>query len=121
MTAGSGVVRGVHVVDLGGVGDAATAVEALTGAIDPELGLDVLELGLVYELHLAGRAATVIMTLTTPGCPLHGAISRDVEACLLALEGVDAVDVQLVWDPPWTPARISAAGRALLGWPETPA
>lgn len=110
-------LRGVLVTDLGGAGDADAALDALGRVLDPELGLDVVSLGLVYELHLAGRVATVAMTLTTPGCPLHGAISRDVEAALAGVDGVEVVDVQLVWDPPWSPSRITPEGRARLGWP----
>lgn len=109
-------LRGVHVLDLGGPIDAEAALDALSQVIDPELGLDVVSLGLVYELHLADGVATVVMTLTTPGCPLHGSIRADVEGRLTAMPGVDVVDVQLVWDPAWTPSRITAEGRAQLGW-----
>lgn len=110
-------MRGVQVLDLGGSGEVEAALDALSQVIDPELGLDAVALGLVYELHLADGVAVVVMTLTTPGCPLHGSIRADVEARLIAVPGVDVVDVRLVWDPAWTPSRISAEGRAQLGWP----
>jgi len=108
--------RGVHVVDLGGAAQPEQVLDALGNVIDPELGLDVVSLGLIYELHLVDRAATVVMTLTTPGCPLHETIRRDVEGRLGKMEGVDVVDVQLVWEPAWTPARITPGGRERLGW-----
>lgn len=109
-------LRGVHVVDLDGSTEAEAVLDALSQVIDPELGLDVVSLGLVYELHLAGNVATVVMTLTTPGCPLHGSIRADVDGRLGAVPGVDAVDVQLVWDPAWTPSFITREGRVQLGW-----
>jgi len=89
-------------------------VAALAEVLDPELGIDVVALGLVYELHLVGDAITVQMTLTTPGCPLHDTIERDVRGRLERLEGVRYVDVQIVWDPPWHPARMSLAAREHL-------
>lgn len=112
----AGEHRGVQVVDLGGAAQQEQVLNALGNVIDPELGLDVVSLGLIYELHLADSSVTVIMTLTTPGCPLHGTISRDVESRLGKVKGVDVVDVQLVWDPAWTPARITPEGRERLGW-----
>ncbi len=108
--------RGVVVLDLAGAADAEAVLDVLETVIDPELGLDVIRLGLVYEVRLVGAAVTVMMTLTTPGCPLHGVIREDVTTRLEALPGVADVDVQLVWDPPWTPDRILPAGREQLGW-----
>lgn len=108
--------RGVLVLDDAAAADAEAVLDGLQAVIDPELGLDVISLGLVYEVHLVGDTATVMMTLTTPGCPLHGVIRHDVEQRLGAIPGVGIVDVQLVWDPQWTPDRILPAGRAQLGW-----
>lgn len=108
--------RGVLVVDKAGTADAEALLDGLQAVIDPELGLDVISLGLVYEVHLVGETATVLMTLTTPGCPLHGVIRHDVEQRLGAIPGVGSIDVQLVWEPPWTPDRILPAGRSQLGW-----
>lgn len=89
-------------------------LEALAEVLDPELGVDVVALGLVYELHLVGDAIMVQMTLTTPGCPLHDTIERDVRGRLERLDGVRHVDVQIVWNPPWDPSRMSAAARERL-------
>lgn len=92
------------------------ALEALGEVIDPELGLDVVELGLVYSVDVCGRDLHVDLTMTSPACPLGDVIARDAETRLRALDGVDDVEVRLVWDPPWTPERMSQSARAALGW-----
>lgn len=91
-------------------------VEALHGVHDPELGIDVVHLGLVYGLAVAGGDVQVVMTLTTPGCPMGGSIEEDVRRTVESLAGVASVDVQLVWDPPWSPASMSEEAKARLGW-----
>ncbi|MBX5491398.1 MAG: metal-sulfur cluster assembly factor [Chloroflexi bacterium] len=91
--------------------------QALHQVLDPELGVNVVDLGLIYGIDIEGAAVTVTMTLTTPGCPLHDSLAGAVEeAVRLFVPGVEAVRVDLVWEPPWTPERISPAGRAELGW-----
>jgi metal-sulfur cluster biosynthetic enzyme len=90
--------------------------EALSQVIDPELGIDIVELGLVYGVEMGPEGIGITMTLTTPGCPLHDAMVEAVERAL-ARTGGSPVDVRVVWDPPWTPDRIGAAGRAFLGGP----
>lgn len=102
--------------ELNPVQPSATVLEVLGQVIDPELGVDVVNLGLVYELHLVGDAVTVVMTLTTPGCPMHGTIEQDVRARLERLPGVTAVDLQLVWDPPWHPRLMTEAAKRQLYW-----
>ena len=93
------------------------AVEAaLRDVIDPELGVNVVDLGLVYGIEIDGRHVTVRMTLTTPGCPLHGTITREADMRVGRVRGVRTVDVQLVWDPPWTPERLTDEGKRQLGW-----
>lgn len=90
---------------------------ALQQVIDPELGVNIVDLGLIYGITIEGCTVTITMTLTTPGCPLHESLAHAVEeAVRLFIPGVEAVRVQLVWEPPWTPDRISPAGRAELGW-----
>jgi len=90
---------------------------ALQQVIDPELGVNVVDLGLIYGIAIEGATVTVTMTLTTPGCPLHESLAEAVEEAIrLFVPGVEAVRVQLVWEPPWTPERISPDGRAALGW-----
>jgi metal-sulfur cluster biosynthetic enzyme len=80
--------------------------EALRAVIDPELGLSVVDLGLIYGVAIEGGAVSVTMTLTAPGCPLHGVMADWVRRAVLRMRGVKAVDVRLTFDPPWTPARI---------------
>lgn len=95
------------------------ALAALSQVIDPELGLDVVELGLIYRIDLDGddgRVVRVTMTLTTPGCPLHDVIVDGVERALVDA-GAGQVDVDVVFDPPWDPGRIGQAGLAELGAP----
>jgi len=94
------------------------ALAALRDVIDPEVGLNVVDLGLVYGVAVEGRSLRVSLTMTTPACPLGEEIVRDAETRLRALEGVEAAAVALVWDPPWTPARMSPHARAALGWGE---
>jgi len=90
--------------------------EALAGVIDPELGIDIVELGLVYGVELADHRVGITMTLTTPGCPLHDVIVDGVERALTR-PGGPMVDVEVVWDPPWDPGRIGAGGLRGLGAP----
>ena len=74
-----------------------------------------MDLGLVYGIVIDGAKITVTMTLTTPGCPMHESIAWGVKCALLNLAGVEEVDVQVVWEPPWTPARMSERGREQAG------
>lgn len=83
---------------------------------DPELGLDVVNLGLIYELKVDPPRAYVRMTLTTPGCPLHDSMGEAVRQALSRIPGIEEVAVELTVDPPWTPARLSPEARRLLGW-----
>lgn len=89
--------------------------EALRTCYDPEIPVNIVDLGLVYDVALADRRADVKMTLTAPGCHMGGQIAGDVQAKLLALEYIEEANVELVWDPPWHPSMISAEGRRVLG------
>lgn len=91
-------------------------LETLEQVIDPELGIDIVNLGLVYEVRVTGEDIYVGMTLTTPGCPLHGSITRDVRVRLERLEGAGWVEVELLWSPPWSPERMSDEARQQLSW-----
>lgn len=91
-------------------------LSALHEVLDPEVGLDVVSLGLVYGVEAVDGRVRVELTMTTPTCPLGEQIVSDAEARIAALPGVEAVDVQLVWEPPWTPDRMSERARATLGW-----
>lgn len=89
--------------------------ETLRQVIDPELGLNIVDLGLVYRYAYAAGKLTVTMTLTTPGCPMHDSIAEGVKNILLTLDGVAEVEVEVVWDPPWHPSMMTEAGRARAG------
>lgn len=91
-------------------------LDALQDVLDPELGLSVVELGLVYGVDLEDDRVRVRLTMTTPACPLGEQIVGDALDRLGQLEGIGPVDVELVWEPPWTPARMSPSARAALGW-----
>lgn len=89
--------------------------EALQQVIDPELGCNIIDLGLIYSVEIKETNVTVKMTLTTAGCPMHESIAYGVQMALLGLEGVDDVEVKLVWNPPWNPAMMTPTGRNQLG------
>jgi metal-sulfur cluster biosynthetic enzyme len=89
---------------------------ALARVVDPELGIDIVELGLVYGLDVDGDRVDVTMTLTTAGCPLHDVIVAGAERALLDA-GAGSVDLEVVFDPPWSPDRIGAGGLRELGAP----
>ena len=86
----------------------------LHGVIDPELGLDIVDLGLVYDVRQEADAVVVEMTLTTPGCPVSESLPAEAWQALEAALGVPA-RIVVVWDPPWTPDRIDPAAAATLG------
>lgn len=92
------------------------AWEALAGVIDPELGIDIVELGLVYRVEVDERVVSVLMTLTTAGCPLHDVMVEGVERALTR-PGGPRVDVEVTFDPPWDPGRIGTGGLRELGAP----
>ena len=91
--------------------DESTIREALRQVLDPELDCNIVDLGLVYGIAIDAAKVTVTMTLTMPGCPLHESIASAVRSALLGLEGLDDVEVNVVWEPPWTPARMTEEGR----------
>jgi len=89
---------------------------SLFEVIDPELGINSMDLGLVYGIGIDVDDNVIIkMTLTTPGCPLHESIMNGVKHRVGQVEGVGEVTVNFVWDPPWTPAKISDRGKQKLG------
>jgi metal-sulfur cluster biosynthetic enzyme len=89
----------------------------LRSVIDPELRINIVDLGLVYDVHVGENRIEVDMTLTNPGCPMVGTIAAEVEqAVRTAFEEVDDVEVSLVWDPPWTFERLSEAAKQQLGY-----
>lgn len=93
----------------------ATIRNALRHVVDPELGCNIVDLGLLYGIAIDGTKVTVTMTFTTPGCPMHECIAVGVQSALLRLSGVEEVDVQVAWEPLWTLARMTERGRAETG------
>lgn len=95
-----------------------TAVlDSLRLVLDPEVGINIVDLGLIYEVKVLGRAVHIEMTLTTPGCPLHDSIEAAVRR-VLETRHADIADIQLelVWEPAWDTDKITPAGRKELGW-----
>ena len=90
--------------------------DALHQVLDPELGMDIIDLGLVYDVEVIGARVFVTMTLTTPLCPMSTVIPQRVREVVGGLPGVVDVDVDLVWTPPWTSEMMSSAARKKLGW-----
>ena len=89
--------------------------DQLRHCYDPEIPLNIVDLGLVYGVEVREGKAGVKMTLTSPGCHLGGQIANDVQEKLLALDGIDEADIELVWDPAWHQSMISPDGRKKLG------
>jgi metal-sulfur cluster biosynthetic enzyme len=93
----------------------AAIFETLRQVFDPELGCNIVDLGLIYSVTIAEPKVTVVMTLTTPGCPMHESIRWGAQTALLNLDGVEAAEVTVVWDPPWHPSMMTEHGRAATG------
>lgn len=88
---------------------------ALRKVKDPELNLNIVDLGLVYEISVDGGDVNIDMTLTSPGCPAGPQIMGDIERAVKALPGVSSVNLNLVWEPFWTPEKIEPRVRAYMG------
>ena len=91
-------------------------VEALHGVEDPELGMDIVELGLYYDSEIEGERVKVIHSLTSMGCPAGPMIQENIHEVVAALPGVEQVEVELTFDPPWTPDRMSDDAKFILGF-----
>ncbi|MEM1944907.1 MAG: iron-sulfur cluster assembly protein [Nitrososphaerota archaeon] len=93
-------------------------IEALKNCYDPEIPVNIVDLGLVYDVQVReDNSVYVKMTLTAPGCPVGAFVMEQVREAIMALvEGVKDVDVDLVFDPPWTPDRMSEEAKAILGF-----
>ena len=89
---------------------------ALTNVIDPELGLDFVELGLIYGIEVDEGNVHVTFTLTSPGCPIGPQVSEQIEEFVSELEGVQSVESSMVFTPPWTPDRMSEDAKFALGF-----
>ncbi len=93
----------------------AAALETLRQVIDPEIGCNIVDLGLIYSVVITDGVVRVAMTLTTPGCPMGESIAAGVQHALLALDGVTDAVVEVVFDPPWHPSMMTDFGRAATG------
>jgi len=91
-------------------------VEALRQVEDPELGMDIVDLGLMYDVELENGNVKVIHTLTSMGCPVGPMIQQQIDEVVRALPGVQDVEVELTWDPPWTPEKMSEDAKFILGF-----
>ena len=81
---------------------------------DPELPVNIYDLGLIYDINVSGRSAEIKMTLTTPNCPVAESLPREVKEGAMQVDGIDNVDLHLVWDPPWTKDMMSDAAKLEL-------
>ncbi len=88
--------------------------EVLRECYDPEIPVDIVELGLVYGVEVEANSVNVIMTLTSPGCQMSSMIRENIEDKLLGLPDCEQANVEIVWDPPWTPHMMSEAARKKL-------
>jgi metal-sulfur cluster biosynthetic enzyme len=91
-------------------------VNALHTVEDPELGMDIVELGLFYDVEIEGPKVKVIHTLTSMGCPAGQMIQENIHEAASAVEGVEEVEVELTFDPPWTPDKMSDDAKFILGF-----
>jgi metal-sulfur cluster biosynthetic enzyme len=90
--------------------------DALRDVIDPELGLDFVELGLIYEVEVDGGSVHVTYTLTSPGCPIGPQVSEQIEEFVMDLDGVENVQSTMTFTPPWTPELMSEDAKFALGF-----
>jgi metal-sulfur cluster biosynthetic enzyme len=89
---------------------------ALTNVIDPELGLDFVELGLIYGIEVEGADVHITFTLTSPGCPIGPQVSEQIEEFVSDVPGVGSVESSMTFSPPWTPDRMSEDAKFALGF-----
>lgn len=92
-------------------------LNALRQVIDPELGINIVDLGLIYSVDIEGNRVQVAMTMTTPACPLSGMLTNAAESAIWQFTPeVESVHIRLVWEPPWNSNLISEQGKVELGW-----
>jgi metal-sulfur cluster biosynthetic enzyme len=91
-------------------------VDALRAVEDPELGMDIVELGLVYDVEVEGPKVKVIHTLTSMGCPVGPMIQENIDEIARSMPDVEDVEVELTWDPPWSPEKMSDDAKFILGF-----
>jgi len=90
-------------------------LEALKTVLDPEIAFNIVDLGLVYGIAIEGKTVSIKMTMTTPLCPMAPEIIGEVKTTVGKLEGIEKVEVEIVWNPPWTPDKMSEQAKIELG------
>ncbi|HWB57408.1 MAG TPA: metal-sulfur cluster assembly factor [Gaiellaceae bacterium] len=90
--------------------------DALRVVEDPELGMDIVELGLLYDAEIEGPAVRVTYTLTSMGCPVGPFIEQQIRETVEGMEGVETVEAELTWEPPWSPEKMSDDAKFILGF-----
>ena len=91
-------------------------IDKLRQCLDPELGINIIDLGLVYCVSIESSRVNILMTLTTPGCPLDSYFVKDITSKLKSLKGISDVSVELTFDPLWSPSKMSQESQDLLGF-----
>ncbi|HEY2742336.1 MAG TPA: metal-sulfur cluster assembly factor [Gaiellaceae bacterium] len=91
-------------------------MEILRTVEDPELGMDIVDLGLLYDVEVEDSKAKVIYSLTSMGCPAGPLIAQDIDSAIRQVEGIQEVELELTFDPPWTPDRMSDDAKFILGF-----
>lgn len=89
---------------------------ALKECYDPEIPINIVDLGLVYDVQVEAGKVTVKMSLTTPGCGMGQWIAGQAQSKIMEIPGVEEANVEIVWEPPWDPSRISPEGKKQIGW-----
>lgn len=95
--------------------DETTIYDALKQIYDPEVGINIVDMGLIYSLEINGDKVDITMTLTSPGCPAGPQILGQIDSAVKGLGGVENVDINVVWSPPWSPDMLSEEARDQLG------
>ncbi len=92
--------------------------DALKDVLDPELGYNIVDLGLIYDIEVEDGGARILLTTTTPGCPATAFIRQAVEARTASVPGIETVNITMTWLPPWSPDRMSNDAKAYFGFPD---
>jgi metal-sulfur cluster biosynthetic enzyme len=100
----------------GGMATRDEVIEVLHQVEDPELGMDIVDLGLLYEVAVEDSTAKVTYSLTSMGCPAGPLIAQDIDSAVRQVEGIEGVELELTFDPPWTPDRMSDDAKFILGF-----
>lgn len=94
-----------------------TIIETLRSVFDPEVGVNIVDLGLIYKVEIRPDETYIQLTMTSPACPLHGVITRNMDTALRRkFPDLGEMTIELVWEPPWSPDLMSSAAKQQLGW-----